>query len=56
VREQLSLDQNSEVAEFHVEDFPALDFRVPADSPAITMGCHPRGPVPDVRIETTADN
>ncbi len=44
VHKELSLDQNSRVAEFHVKDFAALDLRVPADSPAVTMGCYPQGP------------
>ena len=52
VQKELSLDQNSKVAEFHVEDFAALDLRVPADSPAVTMGCYPQGPVPGVRLGT----
>ena len=50
VQNELSLDQNSQVAEFHVEDFAALDLRIPADSPAITMGCYAHGPVPGVLL------
>jgi parallel beta-helix repeat protein len=52
VQQELSLDQNSAIAEFHVEDFGALDLRVPADSPAVTMGCYPQGSVPGVRTGT----
>ena len=52
VRKDLSIDQGSEVAEFHVEDFARLDLRVPAGSPAIQMDCYPRGTVPDVRLGT----
>jgi hypothetical protein len=52
VQSELSLDQSSQVAEFHVEDFAALDLRIPADSPAATMGCYPRGRVPGVRLRT----
>jgi hypothetical protein len=44
------------MAEFHVKDFSALDFRVPADSPAIKMDCCPRGPVPNVRLGTFSLN
>jgi parallel beta-helix repeat protein len=52
VQKELSLDQNSQVVEFHVEDFAAVDLRVRADSPAVTMGCYPQGEVPDVRLGT----
>lgn len=52
VQKELSLDQHSRVAEFPVEAFAALDLRVAADSPAVTMGCYPQGPVPGVRLGT----
>jgi hypothetical protein len=49
---ELPIDQRSQVAEFHVQDYSALDLRVPADSPAVMMGCYPRGTVPGVRLGT----
>ena len=52
VQKELSLDQNSQVVEFHVEDFAAVDLRVRADSPAVTMGCYPQGEVSGVRLGT----
>jgi hypothetical protein len=55
VQKELSLDQNSRVAEFHVQDFPALDLRAPADSPTITMECYPQGLVPGVRLGTLSN-
>ena len=51
VREELGLEQGSKLAEFTVKDFSALDFRVPADSPAVKMRCYPQGEVPGVRLE-----
>jgi hypothetical protein len=56
VREELSLGQHSEVAEFHVADFSAFDFRVPADSPAVRMDSYPHGTVPGVRVGTLPDS
>ena len=50
VQQELSLDGGSKVAEFHVEDYSALDLRVPPDSPAVIMGCYPQGTVPGVRL------
>ncbi|UCC99935.1 MAG: right-handed parallel beta-helix repeat-containing protein [Phycisphaerales bacterium] len=50
VREELGLGQGSEVAEFDVLNYAGLDFRVPADSPALSKGCYPRGDVPGVRL------
>ncbi len=55
VRKELSLDQNSTVAEFHAEDYAALDLRVPADSPAVRTACYPQGPVPGIRLGTRAN-
>jgi hypothetical protein len=52
VQEELGLEQGSKLAEFTVNDFSALDFRVPADSPAVTMRCYPRGNVPGVQLGT----
>ena len=52
VRKELSLAQGSRIAEFRVEDYFGLDFRVPADSPALKMGCYPQGTVPGLRLGT----
>jgi hypothetical protein len=50
VRDALNLEQGSKVVEFIFKDFSDLDFRVPSDSPALQMGCCPRGSVPGVRL------
>ena len=52
VRKELSLAQGGAVAKFHVEDYPALDFRVRADSPALKMGCYPQGTIPGIKLGT----
>jgi len=53
VRSELSLAKGSEVEQFHMENYPALDFHVPADSPAVKMDCYPRGSVPGVSLGRT---
>jgi len=50
VRDALNLEQGSELVEFVFKDFSELDFRVPSDSPALKMGCYPKGSVPGVRL------
>jgi len=50
VRQELGLEQGSMLAEFTVNDFSALDFRVAKDSPVIIMQCYPRGKVPGVQL------
>jgi hypothetical protein len=50
VRDELSLGEGGEVAEFHMVDYSALDLRVPPDSPAVRMGCYPTGDIPGVRL------
>ena len=50
VQEELGLEQGSKLAEFTVNDFSGLDFRVPADSPAVKMRCYPQGKVPGVQL------
>lgn len=50
VRQELGLEQNSVVAPFLFGDSLTRDFRVPANSPALKMGCYPRGAVPDVQL------
>jgi len=52
VRKELSLAEGGKIEAFGVHDYSALDFRVPADSPALRMGCYPRGTVPGVRLGT----
>ncbi len=52
VRKDLSVDQGSQVTEFHMGDYSALDLRVPSDSLAIQMDCYPRGIVPQARLGT----
>jgi len=52
VREELGIEQGSTITEFTVKDFAALDFRVPADSPAVKMRCYPQGEVPGVQLGT----
>src|SRR5262249_13268774 len=52
VRAELKLEIGGRAAEFRVENLQARDFRVPADSPALVMGCYPTGQVPGVRLGT----
>lgn len=52
MRKELAVDQHSEMAEFHVKDYSAWDFRVPTNSPAVKMDCYPRGTVPKVQLGT----
>ena len=50
VRAELKLESGSEAAEFRVENYQSFDFRVPANSPALKMGCYPKGNVPGVKL------
>jgi hypothetical protein len=50
VRSELKIESGGRAADVHVEDLPARDFRVPADSPALRMGCYPKGEVPGVQL------
>jgi hypothetical protein len=52
VQEELGLEQDSKTAEPDFTDFASMDFRIPADSPAITMQCYPQGTIPGVRLGT----
>ncbi len=56
VRQELGLEQGSKVTEFTVSDFSALDFRVPANSLAIEMGCYPKGTIPGVQLGILGQN
>jgi hypothetical protein len=50
VQNELGLEQGSQLAEPAFNDFSALDFRVPAGSPAVKMGCYPKGKIPGVKL------
>lgn len=52
VRSELKLENGIAAAEFRFGDFLTRDFRVPADSPALKMGCYPKGDVPGVTLGT----
>lgn len=53
VRSELSLARGSKVEQLHMENYPGLDFHVPADSPAVKMDYYPRGSVPGVSLGRT---
>ena len=48
--QELGLETGSRQAPFAFGDYLTRDFRVPAKSPALKMGCYPRGDVPDVQL------
>ncbi len=50
LRQELKLDTDSVVAEPIFADIIARDFRVPADSVLLRMGCYPQGEVPGVKL------
>jgi hypothetical protein len=50
VQNELGLEKGSRLAELAFNDFSSLDFRVPADSPALKMGCYPKGTIPGVKL------
>ncbi|MCY3020807.1 MAG: right-handed parallel beta-helix repeat-containing protein [Planctomycetota bacterium] len=52
VRKELSLESGGQCAEFVVGDYLTRDLRVPADSPALKLGCYPKGAVPGVVLGT----
>lgn len=47
---RLGIEQGSRAAALRFGNAAALDYRVPADSPALQMGCYPRGEVPGVLL------
>ena len=53
VQAELKLESRSQTADFRVEDYLARDFRVPAESSALKMGCYPKGDVPGVKLGTS---
>ena len=50
VRRELTLEQGSVTAPFRFGELVTRDFRVPTNSPALTMGCYPLGTVPGVQL------
>jgi hypothetical protein len=50
MRRELNIDKGSVVAPFVFADYHTLDFRVPANSPALKMNAYPRGEVPGVKL------
>jgi len=50
VRDELNLEQGSKLVELVFRNFSDLDFRVPSDSPALEMGCYPKGSIPGVQL------
>jgi len=50
VRKELRLADGCREAKVLFSDLSCLDLRVPADSPAIKMGCYPKGDVPGVKL------
>jgi hypothetical protein len=46
VRSGLGLETGSQVVELTFANIHARDFRVPAESPALTLGCYPKGEIP----------
>jgi len=56
VQDELGLEQGSKLAELMLNDFSALDFRVPAGSPAVKMKCYPKGAIPGVKLGIVGQN
>jgi len=54
VASELGLEQKGKVVPFIFADYLTRDFRVPADSPALKMGCYPKGEIPGVKLGTLA--
>lgn len=50
VRRELKLEAGSRSVPFVFRDYLTRDFRVPPDSPALKMGCYPKGAVPCVQL------
>lgn len=50
VRRELGLEEGSAVLPLRFSDYLTRDFRVPAGSPALKMGCYPTGAVPGVTL------
>ncbi|MHB1458067.1 MAG: right-handed parallel beta-helix repeat-containing protein [Armatimonadota bacterium] len=50
LRKELVLEQRSLTGNPGFVDSTSRDFRVHADSPAVSMGCYPKGDVPEVKL------
>lgn len=50
VRSELAFEKDGRCEDVVFADISKLDFRVPADSPAVRMNCYPRGSVPGVKL------
>jgi hypothetical protein len=50
VRQELGFELGSQMAEMSLANDRPYDFRIPPDSPALKVGCYPRGDVPGVRL------
>ena len=55
MRSDLGLDEGGRVADPGFRDFTARDLRVPGGSPAVTMGCYPKGQTPGVTLGETSE-
>ena len=53
VRDELGLEEGSTTAAIEITDYASRDFRVGSDSPAIKLGCYPKGDVPGVHLGTS---
>jgi len=53
VRDELGLEEGSTIAGIEVADYASRDFRVAPGSPAIKMGCYPKGEVPGAHLGTS---
>ncbi len=54
VREELHMESGSRMGEARFADCLSRDFRLPPDSPALKMGCYPKGEVPGAVLGTYA--
>jgi len=52
IQADLKFESEGRATTFKVKDYWARDFRVPAGSPVLTMGCYPQGDVPGVKLGT----
>ncbi len=50
VRKELNMEQGSRCEPVVFGDYHTHDFRMPADSSAIKMGCYPQGTIPEVQL------
>ncbi|MHB0998118.1 MAG: right-handed parallel beta-helix repeat-containing protein [Armatimonadota bacterium] len=50
LHEELGLEKGSRCVAPNFADTTSRDFRVPANNPAVSMGCYPKGDVPGVKL------